>query len=142
MIGNTLSDHPGIEQLFSDWEQAIREKDLDGVLRLIAPDGEFWTNGAPALTGHDAIRQTFGQFFERFRLEQEFELIELIVREDLAVARGVEHNLLVPAGGGEPIEQTQRAVSIMIRQDDGRWVFSRGMTNLPPAAEAGPGGAG
>jgi uncharacterized protein (TIGR02246 family) len=135
---NAWIDHPEIEQLFSDWKRAMREKNLDGLLRLIAPDGEFWTNGAPALVGHDAIRETFRQFFERFSLDQEFELLELLVRDDLAVARGVEHNRLVPAGGGEPIEQNQRAISILLRQADGRWVFARGMTNLPPTPPDGP----
>lgn len=136
MQSNDLSDHPNIGQLLREWARAIREKDVDRVGDCVASDAEFWSNDAPALQGRDAVRAAFGVFFEQYDMDQEFELLELIVRGDVAIARGIEHNHLVPAEGGEPVEQTQRAVSIMARQEDGTWVFARGMTNLPPRSEA------
>jgi len=142
MDSSGLNDHPKIAQLLSDWSRAIQEKDLDALLALVEPDAEFWSNGAPALEGHDAIRATFAAFFDRFDLRQDFELLELIVRQDLAIARGIEHNHLVPSGGGAPTRHLQRAFSIMSRQHDGRWLFSRGITNLPPEPEEGTAGAG
>lgn len=140
MDGDRLRDHPGIERLLADWAVAVRRKDLDALLRLVAPDAEFWSHGAPALRGHAAIRETFRAFFERFDLEQGFESVELLVRGDLAVLRGVEHNHLVPADGGPPVEQTQRAVSVLARGADGRWLFARGITNLPPKPTEESGG--
>lgn len=127
---------PEIDRLFADWAAAIARKDVGALVALTTPDAEFWPHGAPPLRGHEAIRGTFESFFARFDFRQGFELVELLVREDLAVARGIEHNHLVPVGGGEPIEQTQRAFSVLRRQPDGRWLFARGMTNLPPAPAA------
>ncbi len=129
-----MSQHAEIDRVFAAWSAAVVAKDVEALVGLVTPDGELWTHGAPALCGLEAVRSTFEGFFARYDLRQDFELLELIVREDVAIARGIEHNRLVPAGGGDPVERTQRAMSILFRLPDGQWRFARGMTNLPPAA--------
>lgn len=125
----------GIDSLLSRWAAAVEAKDVDTLVELVEEDAEFWANGAPPLAGRQAVRTAFGVFFSRFDTRQEFELIELLIDGDLAVARGIEHNHLTPLDGSDAVIHDQRAFSVMRRGGDGRWRFSRGMTNLPPAAE-------
>jgi uncharacterized protein (TIGR02246 family) len=125
-------DETAIRALFDEWKAAMARHDLEALIAMTEADAEFWTNGAPAMKGHEVMRATLPVLFARFRLEQDFEYVEVLVGGDLAVVRGVEHNRILPLDGGPPIERDQRAVSILLRRD-GRWRFARGITNLPPA---------
>jgi uncharacterized protein (TIGR02246 family) len=127
-----LNQQSAIAALFEEWARAIERKDVDALLDLIAADAEFWTHGAAALRGRGAIRAAFESLFSRFEMRQDFECLELVVGEDLAFARGLEHNHLHPLDGGEDLVRTQRAFSVLFKDPANRWRFARGMTNLPP----------
>ena len=120
----------GIALTLSRWADAIRRQDIDALARLVALDAEFWTHGAPPLRGRDALAAAFRPLFDRFNMEQEFDCVELILSGNLAILRGTEINRLSDATGGEPRIIRQRAFSVLIRDESGEWLFSRGMTNL------------
>ncbi len=124
-----------VGRLLARWAGAVAVGNLDRIADLVAPDGEFWSPGAAPLVGRKAVRAAFAGILERYRFEQYFECAEIVVRDDLAFVRGIEHNRLHPRDGGAPIEKQQRAFSILRREADGEWRFWRGMTHLPPAAE-------
>jgi uncharacterized protein (TIGR02246 family) len=135
------ADEEAIGQLFRDWAADGRRADAEALAALVTEDAEFWTQGAAAVRGRDAVRATMAAFFERFELAQDFEREELLLDGDLALVRGVEINRMTPRDGFPPlsvIEIRQRAFSILLREADGAWRFARGMTNRPPDAPSNP----
>jgi len=121
-----------VNRLLAQWAEAARGGDPEAIIALVTDDAEFWSNGAPPLTGQEALRAAFAGLFSRFRLAQRFDCFDLVVSGDLAFVRGMEHNTLEPLDGGPPIVRQQRAFSVLRRDPDGSWRFWRGMTNLPP----------
>ena len=119
----------GIDLTLSEWAAAFSAGDIDVLLSLVSEDAEFWTHGMPAIIGRSAFREAFDTFFGAFSVVQVFDEKERLIGDGWALLRGVENNTLVPVSGGEPIEYLQRAFSVLRRESDGRWRFSRGMTN-------------
>jgi uncharacterized protein (TIGR02246 family) len=126
------NEKQAIMNLWAEWRQAIKTADIDKLITLATEDAEFWANKAKPLTGRDSLKEVFRQFFEKFKSDQEFKCIELIIADGWAFARGMEINRLTPVGGGEPVIHKQRGFSLMRKGSDGKWRFARGMTNLPP----------
>ena len=124
-----MNSEEAIDRLFADWMEAGKRGDVAAVVSLVTEDAEFWTHGAPAVKGRQAMAAMLEGFFAGFQLEQSFETLERIVLDGWAFVRGIEHNRLTPKGG-ETVEIQQRAFMVLRREEDGRWRFARGMTNL------------
>lgn len=122
----------GVYALLDAWRDALREGDLERVAALVTEDAEFWSQATVPLTGRTALADAFRPFVADYRLVQDLECDELVVRGDFAFLRGTEHNRLIPHAGGDTVVVEQRAFSIMRLGADGRWRFARGMTNQPP----------
>ena len=122
-----------IDELFAAWKHAIANGDAAAAAALVAEDAEFWSHGAPTLTGRAAVQLLLAGFFTSYTLVQEFEELERIVAGDLAFIRGIEHNTLTPRPTGEPAHIDQRAFMLLRRNREGTWQFARGMTNLATA---------
>jgi uncharacterized protein (TIGR02246 family) len=118
-----------IDELFAAWREAGKRGDAAALVSLITEDAEFWTHGAPAVKGRQAVAAMMEGFFASFRFEQSFETLERIVAGDWAFVRGFELNRVTPKGG-ETVEVCQRAFMVLRREEDGSWRFARGMTNL------------
>ena len=129
--------NPEIDELFADWKEAGKRADVAALVSLITEDAEFWTHGAPAVKGRQAVAAMMEGFFAGFHFEQSFETLERIVLDGWAFVRGFELNRVTPKGG-ETVEIRQRAFMVLRREEDGSWRFARGMTNLEsrPAAPA------
>ena len=117
-----------IDSLFAEWKSAMSSGDIETLLSLITDDAEFWTHGAAAVKGRDAVRTLFVAFFDTVSMRQDFEELERFVAGDFAFVRGFETNFLTPTAGGGPVEVHQRAF-MLLRRVDGKWRFARGMTN-------------
>jgi uncharacterized protein (TIGR02246 family) len=130
-----MTSEEAIDELFADWMEAGKRGDAAALVALITEDAEFWTHGAPAVRGRQAMVAMLEGFIAGFELEQSFETLERIVLDGWAFIRGIEHNRVTPRGG-ETVEVRQRAFMVLRRDEDGRWRFARGMTNLEsrPAA--------
>lgn len=124
-----MNSEEAIDHLFADWMEAGKRGDVAAVVSLITEDAEFWTHGAPAVKGRQALAAMMEGFFAGFHFEQSFEALERIVVDGWAFVRGIELNRVTPKGG-ETVEVRQRAFMVLRRDEDGRWRFARGMTNL------------
>ena len=120
-----------IYQLFKAWRSAIEVGDAKKIASLVTEDAEFWSNGAPPLKGRRALETAFKPFLAKYIFSQKYDCYELILRGDIAFIRGLERNTKVPREGGTAIFTRQRAFSIIRQSKDGKWLFARGMTNLP-----------
>lgn len=121
-----------IQTLFTDWKNAVRANDVRAISALVTDDAEFWPHGAPPIIGPRAVEQAFARAIESNVVEQDFEAIETLILDDIAFLRGIETFRVTPRTGGDPIVQKQRAFMLLRRNSEGKWQFSRGMTNLPP----------
>jgi uncharacterized protein (TIGR02246 family) len=130
-----MNSEEAIDRLFLEWMEAGKRGDVAAVVSLVTEDAEFWTHGAPAVKGRQAVAAMMEGFFAGFHFEQSFEALERIVVDGWAFVRGFELNRVTPKGG-ETVEIRQRAFMVLRRDEDGRWRFARGMTNLEsrPAA--------
>jgi uncharacterized protein (TIGR02246 family) len=122
-----------IQSLFAAWADAVRRADAAAIAGMVTEDAEFWSQGMAPLVGRAMVEAAMTALLGQYELDQQFEVQELVVSSDLAFARGLERNRVVPRSGGEPREVLQRAFSMIRREPDGRWRFARGMTNQPPA---------
>ncbi len=121
-----------IYHLFHAWRNAVKEGDAKKVADLVTEDAVFWTNDSPPLTGRAALEEAFKPYLAKYVYLQDFECYELIVRSNIAFSRGIEHNTKIPRNGGTATTTRQRAFSVIRKSSSGKWLFSRGMSNLPP----------
>jgi uncharacterized protein (TIGR02246 family) len=125
-------DEAAVHRLLAQWAQAMRSGNVEAASALVTDDAEFWSNGTAPLLGREAVRTALSGVLLHFRLEQDFEERDFVVRGDLGFIRGIEHNVLRPRNGGPPIARHQQAFSIVRRDAEGSWRFWRGMTSFPP----------
>lgn len=121
-----------IDRTLQEWAQAFARGDSKALVDLVTEDAEFWTHGAPPITGRPALAAAFDESFAEYSAAQRFVEVERQVLGDRAMIRGLEINTLKPKAGGETTEYRQRAFSFLRREANGRWLFARGMTNEGP----------
>ena len=116
--------------LFEQWRKAVDEGNAKKVSLLVTEDAEFWPQGGNPIRGRSALEAAFKPFLLKYEFIQNYECIELSIRENIAFVRGIEHNTKIPRNGGKAITTRQRAFSVVRRTSEGKWLFARGMTNL------------
>lgn len=117
----------------ADWAEAVADGDAEALGLLVTEDAEFWTHSAAPLVGRGALIAAFEPFLAQFELHPQFDCQELIISGNWAFMRGMEVNHLTPRNGDETVVRRQRAFSVLRREANGKWLYARGMTNLPPA---------
>ncbi len=119
-----------IRHLYRLWAELVRAEALPELLQMITPDAVFLPENAPPLAGRDRFESEYRQSFARFRIEQSFREEELTIAGDFAVMRGTVQIEVFPKDGGpSEVVSGRRTMMVLHRGHDGRWRFSRGMTN-------------
>ena len=119
----------GIDQLFTDFTDALRRGDCDAIADLVAEDAEFWAHGVAPMKGRDHVRAAMRDACEQYLVERTWEEIERLTGDDFMVSVGIERTRATPRAGGEAVEVVQRGWTMARRGADGRWRFARGITN-------------
>ena len=128
-----LPSDPAIDALYVAWRDAIRRRDIDGVLSLLEPDYLLWSPGAAPLTV-EALRPRLAAALTAYQIEPSFEREEQIVSGDWAFERGWDVQAVKPRAGGPGQVQRQRVFLILRRGTDGHWRFARGMSQPGPTS--------
>ncbi len=118
-----------IDQLFADFADALRCGDCDALAELVTEDAEFWSHGAVAMKGREHVRTSMRDACEKYVVERSWDEIERLTGDGFAVSVGIERTHATPRTGGEAVEVIQRGWTMARRGADGRWRFSRGITN-------------
>ncbi len=118
--------HP-LDQLLSDWVDAMRRGDADAIAELVTDDAEFWSPGLAPIRGREATRSMMQSAMKKYKVTRSW--IERLTGEDFVVSIGIERTTAVPRECGDPVEITQRGWTMARRCADGRWRFARGITN-------------
>jgi uncharacterized protein (TIGR02246 family) len=120
-----------IAALYTAWNEAIRQRDVDAVMNMLTPDYELWAPGAPPMSRED-LAPRLRAALETYEITPSFEREEQIVSGDLAFERGWDVQEARPRGGGETRVQRSRVFLVLRRGQDGQWRFARGMTQAGP----------
>jgi ketosteroid isomerase-like protein len=123
----------GIDDLYAEWSEAFRRRDVDAVVELLTPDYVLWAPGSAELDA-ESLRPRLKAAFAVYDITSIFECVERLVAGDVSVDRGWDVQQLRPHSGGEVLVHRQRVMLVLRRSSDGKWRFARGMSQAGPAA--------
>lgn len=121
-----------IRALMESRSEAIRHKDIDGLMSLYALDVVYFDVVPPLqYAGDDSLRARFSHWFEGWEsaIRQDIHDLKILVSGNLAAA-----HMLVHAGGtrknGPEVGFWVRASSVCLRSDN-RWLITHEHISLP-----------
>lgn len=133
---------PGLhaqEEIVQAFVAAFNSADVDGLVKLHAPDAVRLPPDAPPVIGHEALGNYFGEQLTRYAF------VELSARQDgqrvaetFAVSWGTYQLSVIPESGADEVTETGHWVSILSQQEDSDdWLIERTIWNSdsPPPDE-------
>jgi len=108
------------------WESATRKGDRAALMALVADDCVFLAPGMPPMIGR-ATLESILESYDQLTLEPLFDLQELVISGEWAFAWGRDELTAVVRGSGAVRSAAGWAVTILHREQDGRWRFARGI---------------
>lgn len=123
-------DTTAIRQMFREWKDAVTAKDIPRLLSFITEDAVFMPPGQPLIRGKKQVEALYQMSFSKFNMEQEFQIEEIQIAGDWAFLWGIDSAKLTPTDGGPAVDAKGMGISILRRQPDGSWKFSRGINNM------------
>jgi uncharacterized protein (TIGR02246 family) len=123
------SDEQAIRQLIADWHRYTRSGDISRVLALMTEDVVFTVVGRPPF-GKAEFEQGSRQL-QNVKIEGQADVLEVSVRGDTAWAR-VKLSVAMTSPDGKRTERSGHAMSIYLKQPDGRWLLARDANLLGP----------
>jgi uncharacterized protein (TIGR02246 family) len=116
-------DERAIRELVATWLRASAAGDYDQVLRLMADDVVFLVAGQPPMRGKAAFAKA-QEALKLSRIEASGEIQEVRVFGDWAYCWN-ELSVTLHPPGGPPVKRAGNVLSILQRQQDGRWLIVR-----------------
>jgi len=129
-------DIKAILEVVEIWDRATRARQPETLLGLVTEDCVFLAPGFPPIRGK-ATLAPYLNALGGFELDPLFELQELVVSGDWAFF-WAKDELTATTTGGVSRSAKGWAVSILHRESDGRWRFSRGINTKTEAASPPP----
>ncbi len=108
------------------WESATRTGDRAALMALVADDCVFLAPGMAPMIGRATLESILASY-DQLTLEPLFDLRELVISGDWAFAWGRDELTAVVRSSGAVRSATGWAVTILHREQDGRWRFARGI---------------
>jgi uncharacterized protein (TIGR02246 family) len=118
-------DEQAIRELVATWLRATREGDVDTVLSLMTHDVIFLTPGQPPMQGRDAFEVALRAALDSNAIESSSEIDEVAVFGDVAYCRTRLAVTVTSKHGATPMQQDGHTLSILRREDDGKWRIAR-----------------
>jgi uncharacterized protein (TIGR02246 family) len=122
-----MEDEQAIRQLLDAWWEATRSDDVDAVLALMADDVVFLTPGQEPFGKKGFEESARGR---TVKVDGTSEIQELEVAGDWAWIRTHIDVTMTPPDG-QPVRRSGSTLTILRKQDGGRWVLSRDANLLP-----------
>ena len=134
------NDEQQIRTLIENWADAIRRRDMDGVLANHSRDIVMFDVPPPyeGARGIDAYRETWPQFFEWQAQGATFEIVSLDVTAGDEVAYA---HALLRCGTQRDLAdnpELRLRLTIGLRKEDGRWVVAHEHHSYPDLAAGKP----
>ena len=133
-----LDDEDAVREIIKvrdSWTAAVKAKDVERLISLLADDIVMMHPNRPAIIGLAANRVDLLSAFEKFHVDQTVVSDEIVVSGEWAFDRSRATSTLTPAAGGAPVTVRSKAITILRRQPDGSWKIARVIGNLDHPAE-------
>jgi len=115
------------------WMKAMKANDLSAVVALYAPDAVMWFPEAPEARGTEAIRKTYGGYFDAYTVaDVALTNVTHQTSGDLDANWGNYMFDLRPRKGGDPVVLKGRFVAVM-KRIGGKWLLVADHASATPA---------
>jgi ketosteroid isomerase-like protein len=115
------------------WMKAMKANDLSAVVALNAPDAVMWFPEAPEARGTEAIRKTYGGYFDAYTVaDVALTNVTHQTSGDLDANWGNYMFDLRPRKGGDPVVLKGRFVAVM-KRIGGKWLLVADHASATPA---------
>jgi uncharacterized protein (TIGR02246 family) len=102
-------------QVVEKWTKAFTESDVDGIVKLYAPDALFFGTGSKALvTKPDEIRKYFERALSSGRVERKLDHSVMVLSDTVVVVTGLE--TVTGVRGGKPFSATGRVTFVVAKR--------------------------
>ena len=117
-----------IEELLTEYRNALNSSDASKAQSLYAKDGVFMPTGAPTAIGSDNILKSYEFIFSQIQLNIEFYIDEIAVEGDFAFATTNSKGTTLIRANGQTVPEENRELFVFERID-GAWRIARYMFN-------------
>ncbi|TPM39153.1 nuclear transport factor 2 family protein [Mesorhizobium sp. B2-3-4] len=131
MTTSRRNDADQIRQLIEQWVDAVRRKDMDGILRHHSPDFIMFDVPPPLQSrGIEAYRHTWPLFFAASPDRPVFDIVDLEVTAgaDVAFATALMRCIVVTKTGSSDLDFR---LTICFRKIAGQWTFMHEHHSIP-----------
>lgn len=121
-----------VKALLDSWSQAIRQRDIDRLMPLYAPDIIYFDCVPPLqFVGHAAVRKNFLRWFDSWNSDIGVEIRELkiLASEDVAFA-SMLHGTSGTRKSGDEVDYWLRA-TVGCRRIDQAWLITHEHISVP-----------
>ena len=126
-------DRQAILQLFSTWLDASKRKDMATLRTLMAKDVVFLRPGHLPMIGIDAFAKEFEASPAGFELSiRDWQQKEIHIEGNLAYCWSFLSLEMNVGSNGQGRQMEGHILSLLRKQEDGRWVLSRDANMLTP----------
>ena len=122
-----------LSRVCGQWAEYWRQKQLDNVVALYAPDAVFLTGTGDRFSGRDAIRAVFKTAMEGHTSDLTPRSLVTEVSGNLAYDSGDYLETIVPASGVAKTELKGNYVIVFKRQRNGKWLIIEHVWTDKPA---------
>ncbi len=128
--GQTVSakERQAIVATLLQYQKALNESNVKGVLELYTPDGVFMPSGAPSAITTKEIRAAYEYVFATIKLDIKFTIDEIVQSGDYAFARTTSRGQVTILAEGVTTPEENREFFVL-QKHDGAWKISRYMFN-------------
>jgi PhnB protein len=127
----TTLEEGRIRQRIGSWAEALRRKDVDGVLSHYTADALSFDLAPPLQHGRDAVRRGLTEWFPTWKGSIGYEITDLriTVGDDVAFTHSLNH-LTGTRTNGDTSDVWFRA-TVCLRREHGEWRVAHEHTSVP-----------
>jgi uncharacterized protein (TIGR02246 family) len=122
-----------LSRVCGQWAEYWRQKQLDKVVALYAPDAVFLTGTGDRFSGREAIREIFKTAMQGHTSDLTPRSLVTEISENLAYDSGDYLETIIPASGVAKTELKGNYVIVFKRQPSGKWLIIEHVWTDKPA---------
>lgn len=115
------ADIQAIKDILAEWEDAINTSDIEKSMLHRADDAVSISPNKPATLGKEAERDSLRRAFEQSTYHDTYEVKDIRVSGDLAVAHVTFVSVATPKVGGDPTEHNGNWIVVFEKQPEDTW---------------------
>jgi uncharacterized protein (TIGR02246 family) len=110
-----------IRKVIEDWMSATVAGDLEKIIPLMTEDVVFLTAGHPPMRGRDSFIATQREMLKHVCIKPESDIQEIRAEGNLGYCWNHLTVNIVPVNGGAPMKRTGFTLTVLRKNEAGRW---------------------